>query len=397
MSTHYNPSSITNGLVLCLDAANKKSYSVNVHPAPVDIYSWCAASGLNNCTITRDTSVTDSPAGGVPVRMTVTGNDPYITTYNEARWNLAPAAVGQTWTASVWAKGTTATDTAQLFMMASASSGAFLDATAATVVVGTSWQRVTASYTLVSTSTAFVQVRLDGPDASGTGTNIWWDGLQVERNPSATAFNPLTNVNGTQWKDLSGNNITMTTSGFGAFPTYQSTSSSLVFSSGAVENNTNRAPLNLTNNITIEAWVNQTSLVNYGGVVMFGTGAAEQWSLNSDATYGFSFGTNYPSAWALTYPTAGSATALNTWTSIAVTFASGSTSWYVNGSLNQTVSQGTSTLSVVAGAVVVVGDNIPGGQEYFAGRISTIRVYNRVLPAGEIAQNYNALKGRFGR
>lgn len=393
MSTHYNPSSITNGLVLCLDAANKKSYSVNVHPAPVDIHSWCSTSGLQNCTITRDTSVTDSPAGGVPVRMTVTGNDPFIGTYNEARWNLAPASAGQVWTASVWAKGTTATDTAQLFMMGSASSGGFLNATAATAVVGTSWTRITASHTLANTSTAFVQVRLDGPDSSGTGTNIWWDGLQVERNPSATAFSPLTNVNGTTWTDLSGfrNISTLTNS-----PTFVSTTVG-----GTISFDGSNDIVTIPNNVnldtqtpTVEVWV-KTNATNQNGFwfekgavnaqyALFQEGGLIQWRMNIGG---------------ITQLSTTTAIYMNTssWYQVVGTFTSGSRKLYINGVLVSSDTQ-TGTISTNNGGMSLgaYGGATGINGYYYNGSLSICKVYNRELSAAEVLQNFNAMRGRFG-
>ena len=38
----------------------------------------------------------------------------------------------------------------------------------------------------------------------------------------------------------------------------------------------------------------------------------------------------------------------------------------------------------------------PGGTNYFNGKIFAIQIYNRLLSADEIRQNYNATKGRFG-
>jgi hypothetical protein len=38
----------------------------------------------------------------------------------------------------------------------------------------------------------------------------------------------------------------------------------------------------------------------------------------------------------------------------------------------------------------------PDTSQFFDGKISSVSVYNRALSASEIAQNYNALKGRFG-
>jgi hypothetical protein len=196
--------------------------------------------------------------------------------------------------------------------------------------------------------------------------------------------------------DVSGNGINMIDTGFGTFPTYQSGDSTLSFSSNYIGNNTAQSPLNITNNITVEVWVNQSTLVNHGGILVFGSALGEQWSLNSNSTSGFEFGTNWPSTWYLTSPTVGSATAVNTWISVSLSFASGTTIWYVNGTLNQSIAQGISSLTSVSNAFVGMGNNFPGGFEYFSGKMSVVRVYNRVLTAAEISQNFNAMRGRYG-
>jgi outer membrane receptor protein involved in Fe transport len=71
--------------------------------------------GANAATLSRDTAVTDSPAGGVAMKMAVTGNDPYTATYNSTTFNIATAASGQTWTLSVYVKASVAT-TGELFI-----------------------------------------------------------------------------------------------------------------------------------------------------------------------------------------------------------------------------------------------------------------------------------------
>jgi len=328
--------------------------------------------------------------------MTVTGNDPYISTYNEARWNLAPAAAGQTWTASVWAKGTTATSTAQLFMMASASSGAFLDANAVTVVVGTSWQRVTASYTLVSTSTAFVQVRLDGPDSAGTGTNIWWDGLQVERNPSATAFSPLTNVNGTQWKDLSGpsNTGTLTNN-----PTFSTTTSGTIVFDGS--NDIVTIPNNVsldTQTPTVEVWV-RTNATNQNGFWFEKGSVNTQYALFQEGvniTWRHYF-TTLPGFNSLITDTA---TYMNTssWYQVVGTFSSGRRRLYINGVLvNSDTQAGTIQNNTGGMSVGAYGGTTGINGYYYNGSLAICRVYNRELSAAEVLQNFQAQRTRFGR
>lgn len=57
------------------------------------------------------------------------------------------------------------------------------------------------------------------------------------------------------------------------------------------------------------------------------------------------------------------------------------------------------TVNIGYDASVAANANIgrnPGYGEYWHGNIATIQIYNRALSATEIAQNFNALRGRFG-
>lgn len=85
------------------------------------------------------------------------------------------------------------------------------------------------------------------------------------------------------------------------------------------------------------------------------------------------------------------------WKNISVTY-NGSTTIliYENGiyknTLTLTAATTTPSSNVYIGAVnpsVIVGS-------YFTGSIATTQIYNRALSAQEVAQNYNALKSRFG-
>jgi hypothetical protein len=65
---------------------------------------------------------------------------------------------------------------------------------------------------------------------------------------------------------------------------------------------------------------------------------------------------------------------------------------YLDGSL---FVQGTATGTSFATAHnIFAGGNRPG--YYLDGRISTIKIYNKVLTAAEALQNYNATKDRYG-
>ena len=84
---------------------------------------------------------------------------------------------------------------------------------------------------------------------------------------------------------------------------------------------------------------------------------------------------------------------LNTWYCGAVTF-SDTTGWvlYVNG-IQESTSADTTTFG---GSGLIHLATYDGGDNLLTGRIANVAVYNRVLTAEEIQQNFNALKGRFG-
>ena len=82
----------------------------------------------------------------------------------------------------------------------------------------------------------------------------------------------------------------------------------------------------------------------------------------------------------------------NTWYHLVGTHKSNDLNLYVNGSnVIFNVNQG-GTLSSSYTANIVIGE-FAG---YMSGNIAKVSIYNRALSATEIAQNYNALKGRYG-
>ena len=142
-------------------------------------------------TMSRDTSVTDSPAGGVPLKMVPTANnDPYVRTYNTTQWSFAEGVVsqGQTWTFSVYVKANTAT-TAQIFFFEVRENGTYSVAPNSTSNIGTSWQRIDITRTIAQADTYALQIRLDGPvNNDALGKELWWDGVMVERGSTPSTF-----------------------------------------------------------------------------------------------------------------------------------------------------------------------------------------------------------------
>lgn len=391
MATVYNPKAVIDGLVLNLDAANKKSYSQNYHPNPTDIFSWYSSNSgsSNNATPSRDTI--PSPVGNTPLKMVTTGNDSHIGTYNATKWNLGSAVSGQTWTVSVWARASAAT-TGQIFIFEANSSGTFVAAPALTINITTEWQRFSYSYTFVNATTTNIQTRLDGADVFGSSVTIWWDGLQVERSSSVTDF--TSSYTGDNILDISGksNNGTLVNG-----PSYNgSNRGSLVFDgvNDYVDcgNTTSLSAIGGTTNITVSGWVYYTA---YGG---------------GGQTYSVITVKGNPWTWLLENPsntfrfriTAGGADVniadtsthlLNTWYNVVGTYDGSNMAIYVNGVLKNTRAQ---TGTLATNAVTAKIGTFQGTDYNLTGRIANISVYNRTLTAAEIQRNFNALRSRFG-
>ena len=88
---------------------------------------------------------------------------------------------------------------------------------------------------------------------------------------------------------------------------------------------------------------------------------------------------------------------LNTWYNVSLSLSSGQLKMYVNGSLFSTVSTAVIPNNIYGG--IYVGkrwDTSSSGNEFFTGRIPSIKIYNRALSDSEIQQNFNALRGRYG-
>jgi len=142
----------------------------------------------------------------------------------------------------------------------------------------------------------------------------------------------------------------------------------------------NASSLNLTNALTLEAWVYPTSLNGWSTAIY--KGAAR------DLSYGLfpSSGANRPNFSLIT--TKGLvgvecpfALPLNAWSHIAGTYDGAQLILYVNGDLVATfpasgaIRTGSDGLSI--------GGNVDYG-EYFQGKIDEVRIYSRALPIGEI-------------
>jgi len=145
--------------------------------------------------------------------------------------------------------------------------------------------------------------------------------------------------------------------------------------------------LDLTNALTLEAWVYPTSAPAYAAVV-----AKER--TGGGLPYGLEAGAGVPDGWVNTGGNVSAAGAsvlpLASWTHVAETYDGAAVRLYVNGALAAST-PASGTLLNSADPLRIGGDQTWG--EWFAGRIDEVRVYSRALSQSEIQTDMNTSIG----
>jgi uncharacterized protein YjhX (UPF0386 family) len=403
MGVNYNPQIvIDSSLVTALDFANQKSFSTNTHPSPLDIYGWYVLkrgnSTASNCTISRDTTTTASPAGGIPMKMVVTGLDPYIPSWGDVgQYSLSTAANNQTWKVSVYAKSNIALPDCELFIFAANNLGRVIDSTTGlhfqltqkTLSVTTEWQRFEHTITFNYANTAYIQSRLDGPNSGANGNIVWWDGWQVEPY-NTTKFNPNTNTNYTQIKNMV--NAGVGTIAANSLPQYSS--NSFIILDGVNDEITANVSVALIKDFTLDFWMKSAAVVQGRGIIEYGSttyGIIGAYRLQTNSSLWYFATVGGTGIITLTKNLAD-----NIWHHCVMTYDGTTAKVYIDNNLEGSLNTG---LSGNLRATTTTNLNIGrwrGDPTFQDGSVGPVKLYNRVLNEGEIQQNFNALRGRYG-
>ena len=193
---------------------------------------------------------------------------------------------------------------------------------------------------------------------------------------------------GPNWTDLSGNGNNGTLIGG---PTYSSANGGSIVFDGSNDQATvsSSSSVNFTDVVSLSSWFNftvlptdevplirkndqwQLGLLNATTIrCLVRTSGTNGWVQDNDVSYTF-----------LT----------NTWYNMVMTYNGSNMLIYVNNVLVKT--------ATVTGAILTNANIIQIGYlltVFLNGKISNCSIYNRVLTAAEVEQNYNALRGRFG-
>jgi hypothetical protein len=207
---------------------------------------------------------------------------------------------------------------------------------------------------------------------------------------------------GTSWFDLSGNN---NISEFVGGPSFSNINSGTIYFDGgtsycaiAPSNNFAWTPSSIgLNNMTIDLWLKSSDSTGYI--------LSKPWNGNGEYNYylyfnGFFINTgNQSNAFNFSTVTTGN------WINLVILVSTTQWGAYINGVqnvaltnhgiTNNTPTNGNAQLQLTLMTLYPYGG---GGNAGFStqGNIGSFRIYNRVLSASEVLQNYNATKGRFG-
>jgi len=150
---------------------------------------------------------------------------------------------------------------------------------------------------------------------------------------------------------------------------------------------------NVTTSWTVEAWINPTGFGegNSGRIFQHSSGSLTGFIFsldNSAVTAGLQINTYAVSGFSARI---GNCITLNEWQQVALSFSSGTATFYVNGT--SIGSSSVTSPSAYTGSDYI-GNN-SGATNTFAGNISMVRLYRNALSASEIKNNYDVFKGRY--
>ena len=228
-----------------------------------------------------------------------------------------------------------------------------------------------------------VIVRYPGAQQATGGTVSTSGGFTTHTFTASGTFAPLI------WSDVSGrgNNATLVNS-----PTFSSANSgSLVFNGTSQWANLGNVAIS-TSAITVSAWVFDTDTNNFPRDIVTKAG-----TFKFRVDVGAEGGNLSAFVWidGTPEPRISAAWTKNVWTNVAFVWnSSGTFRLYINGVVRTATTSRIGTAGTTVNNLSVAADS--SVTNFWPGNISDVMIYNATLTDDQIAQNFQALRGRFG-
>lgn len=407
MALSYNPRIVMDGLVLYLDAANTKSYDYKENLLTYTNSIGDANYANGGCTIVLNAAV--APNGtvtatsidqGASVNNYVYGGAPQSLTANTVYTYSIHIKQNNTtsYTTTIDENGfggkryqmtfTYATETLTSGVTGATNDGAVLGTSYTKLQNG--WYRISITFRTSTTSvSSFIDMitRFAGP-----GLHYVW-GRQLEKNSSMNVYTANTTAvtnKGTSWYDLTSNgNAATLTNG----PLFNPDNKGSMIFDGANDyidcgSNSNFSSPLITASIIVKCSTFSTRPHLFG----LGGGSSGNFYMVVETSGTFRFFNDIGAGWAVAANT--TAFPLNTWTHVTCTHDGAISRIYYNG-VQQSESARVGTLRNWTSDSLQIG-GISNGTQLLTGNVAVAQLYNRALPATEIKQNFNSLRGRYG-
>ena len=378
MSLIHNPSISTNGLIMYYDMNNT-------------LKSWKGAP-TTNVLVDTDNLATGNwgftlfgnwPATGATANAAIAPDGTQTATRLSAsgysRFQRYAVSANQTYTFSMWVKNVNMTGPIGI-QLATGLNGTLVayGSYYTGVSLTADWDRYSYTITIPSSGVNQLEVGLNvNPNSynSNVFCDVWRP--QLELQSFATPFVAGTRSSTQALSDLT-NNYTLTPTNV-----IYNSNGTFSFNNSWFDLNSNNI-ITGNNPFTVESWYTTTGSSSDEIFGNYGTGStsATLWISGRYGTY-INGSVYFPGA-----PLGAGTYFLST-----TRDTSGNVILYRNG---VQVSSGVLAASIPVTYNFRIGADVNGGAEPFTGSIHSVRVYNRVLTAAEIAQNFNAHRGRYG-
>jgi hypothetical protein len=426
----HSPSVVTSNLLLCLDAANPKSYNKyeNLLRYSEDFSNvvWSRTS----TTISANAAV--DPNGYFTADKLIGNNG--ITSRKSTYQTYSEFTAGTTYIFSIYLKQAGFTNAMIWFDTANSSPNAYMGAgslinLAAGTVAGSQttivnasngWYRCYITFTATVSGSYNLQISLGDANGNGTATGdgvsgIYLWGAQLEIDTSLTDYTKTISTaiaRSTSLLDTSGNGYNFTLNN-PSYYSYDNTTKSINFTrdastkiGGYAVRNTSgllSSQTYLYNDHTTEVWarINDSAPGNYDATETFSALIAYQgfhcMFLYNSTVLRYSLWTNTGPANPMTSSLViGTDIIVGNWFQVVVTKSGSIFKTYLNGVLKKTDTIDTIPFTGVQSVLRIGAANVGSYSYYSKSNISNVKMYNRALTELEIKQNFNALRGRFG-
>jgi len=399
VGAYAGPDGVESGLVLALDAGNPKGFDddENLLTNTTSAAAWASGTfttettypilGLNTVRITDLSSDGDAANlnGGAISPGTYTVSH-YIDTINSTSTSVLLYiftfhALNDGFTFSN--ANATFTLSTKTFSSISYTGPAWSNASVSAVNIGNGIYRISITAT---TSLAGTGIRAYLTPLPLDTSYLIVAGSQYETGSVANTYYPTSGTaknRGTVWTDLSGNGNNGTlVNGVG----YSGDNfGSLVFD--GVDDYVNVLNPGISQTFSVLSWINCTNVSSSNNIVskngpyfMRIVSSKLRFNVLTDTDWLFQVGNATLSN--------------NVWYNLAMVYDGSTWKGYINSNLDFSVSK-TGTIS--SNAALYIGYTLDiGEQAGFNGNIAQVSIYNRALTAGEITQNFNATKSRYG-